>query len=368
MFRLSRFMEALVTGGEVPPRRAPPGPVVIWNVIRRCNLTCRHCYSLSNDTDFKGELSTEEALAVLDERAQVGALDELEQQPHATLFDAGVEEAHHVDVLDHRHRLALLAEAELVLLGLCPLGPGQLERAALALRHEHLEHLGGVAGAEPTKDPVLRDVGQAREHRCSGLDEGAREIFNHPPALPVNGHERRRRSSVRSVRPQALWLTRLALSSSALTVTVTPLALPSSGPALPVSPAALTVNGAVVPVTPSTRPVNVHLVPVTVPGLTVTPQLLPVRPQGRPVNAHLVSLTVPLLPVTVPLVPVSVPALTVTPHHLPGAPQGLSVTPPAGKALFRHETAWFRAVPVTAHRASPPAELGWRAPPRWRPT
>ena len=65
MFRLSRFMEALVTGGEVPPRRAPPGPVVIWNVIRRCNLTCRHCYSLSNDTDFKGELSTEEALAVL---------------------------------------------------------------------------------------------------------------------------------------------------------------------------------------------------------------------------------------------------------------------------------------------------------------
>ena len=67
MFRLSRFMEALVTGGEVPPRRAPPGPVVIWNVIRRCNLTCRHCYSLSNDTDFKGELSTEEALAVLDQ-------------------------------------------------------------------------------------------------------------------------------------------------------------------------------------------------------------------------------------------------------------------------------------------------------------
>ena len=41
--------------------------MVIWNVIRRCNLTCRHCYSLSNDTDFKGELSTEEALAVLDQ-------------------------------------------------------------------------------------------------------------------------------------------------------------------------------------------------------------------------------------------------------------------------------------------------------------
>ncbi len=45
----------------------PPGPVVIWNLIRRCNLLCKHCYSLSADTDFKGELSTEEALAVLED-------------------------------------------------------------------------------------------------------------------------------------------------------------------------------------------------------------------------------------------------------------------------------------------------------------
>ena len=34
------------------------GPVVIWNLIRRCNLTCKHCYATSADKDFPGELNT----------------------------------------------------------------------------------------------------------------------------------------------------------------------------------------------------------------------------------------------------------------------------------------------------------------------
>ena len=42
--------------------RGPPGPVVIWNLIRRCNLTCKHCYSISGDVDFPGELTTAEVL------------------------------------------------------------------------------------------------------------------------------------------------------------------------------------------------------------------------------------------------------------------------------------------------------------------
>jgi MoaA/NifB/PqqE/SkfB family radical SAM enzyme len=40
-------------------RAQSAGPVVIWNLIRRCNLTCKHCYSISTDKDFSGELSTE---------------------------------------------------------------------------------------------------------------------------------------------------------------------------------------------------------------------------------------------------------------------------------------------------------------------
>ena len=43
------------------------GPVVIWNLIRRCNLTCKHCYALSADHDYEGELSREEVFTVMDD-------------------------------------------------------------------------------------------------------------------------------------------------------------------------------------------------------------------------------------------------------------------------------------------------------------
>jgi len=56
-----------------PPRHArPKGPVVIWNLIRRCNLNCRHCYTLSADVDFAGELNTDEVFAVMDDLKRFG--------------------------------------------------------------------------------------------------------------------------------------------------------------------------------------------------------------------------------------------------------------------------------------------------------
>jgi heme d1 biosynthesis radical SAM protein NirJ len=65
MFRLTRFLRELTTPTPVGPRRSPPGPVVIWNLVRRCNLACRHCYSASADKDFSGELGTGEVLSAL---------------------------------------------------------------------------------------------------------------------------------------------------------------------------------------------------------------------------------------------------------------------------------------------------------------
>lgn len=67
MFRVTQFMKELQQPTPVGPRRDPPGPVVIWNLIRRCNLKCKHCYSISADTDFPGELSTAEAYAVMED-------------------------------------------------------------------------------------------------------------------------------------------------------------------------------------------------------------------------------------------------------------------------------------------------------------
>ena len=71
MFRLSQFMREVLEPTPVV-RREPPGPVVIWNLIRRCNLNCIHCYSLSADTDFPGELTTAEVFAVMDDLRAFG--------------------------------------------------------------------------------------------------------------------------------------------------------------------------------------------------------------------------------------------------------------------------------------------------------
>jgi heme d1 biosynthesis radical SAM protein NirJ len=67
MFRLTHYLKEIVAPTPLGPVRAPPGPVVIWNLIRRCNLTCKHCYSISGDVDFLGELSTAEVFGVMDD-------------------------------------------------------------------------------------------------------------------------------------------------------------------------------------------------------------------------------------------------------------------------------------------------------------
>ncbi len=72
MFRISQYMQELVHPTPLGPKRNPPGPVVIWNLIRRCNLACKHCYSISADKDFPGELSTEEVFRVMDDLKAFG--------------------------------------------------------------------------------------------------------------------------------------------------------------------------------------------------------------------------------------------------------------------------------------------------------
>ena len=44
-------------------------PVVVWNITKRCNLNCVHCYSDSANKPYSGELSTGEAKKVLNNLA-----------------------------------------------------------------------------------------------------------------------------------------------------------------------------------------------------------------------------------------------------------------------------------------------------------
>ena len=48
-------------------------PVVVWNCTQRCNLKCVHCYAQSEDRDYAGEMSTEEAKVMIDDLAEFGA-------------------------------------------------------------------------------------------------------------------------------------------------------------------------------------------------------------------------------------------------------------------------------------------------------
>ncbi|MCD4742476.1 MAG: radical SAM protein, partial [Desulfobacteraceae bacterium] len=47
-------------------------PVVVWNMTRRCNLKCVHCYAQSEDKDYNNELSHEESLKMIDDLAEFG--------------------------------------------------------------------------------------------------------------------------------------------------------------------------------------------------------------------------------------------------------------------------------------------------------
>lgn len=48
-------------------------PVVVWNMTRRCNLKCVHCYAQAKDIEFENELSTEEGKALIDDLAKFGS-------------------------------------------------------------------------------------------------------------------------------------------------------------------------------------------------------------------------------------------------------------------------------------------------------
>ena len=48
-------------------------PVVVWNMTRRCNLKCIHCYSNSADIEYPDELTTEEGKKLIDDLSAFGS-------------------------------------------------------------------------------------------------------------------------------------------------------------------------------------------------------------------------------------------------------------------------------------------------------
>jgi MoaA/NifB/PqqE/SkfB family radical SAM enzyme len=48
-------------------------PVVVWNVTRKCNLKCVHCYAQATEETTSDELTTDEGKALIDDLARFGA-------------------------------------------------------------------------------------------------------------------------------------------------------------------------------------------------------------------------------------------------------------------------------------------------------
>ncbi|MDA1349226.1 MAG: radical SAM protein, partial [Chloroflexi bacterium] len=67
-----RYGERTTAPSHIPAPSAHHRPIVVWNVTRRCNLLCTHCYTASTDHAAVGELVTDEALAVIDDLAEFG--------------------------------------------------------------------------------------------------------------------------------------------------------------------------------------------------------------------------------------------------------------------------------------------------------
>ena len=43
-----------------------PSPIVVFNITRRCNLDCLHCYIESEDKQYEGELTLDQIKQVID--------------------------------------------------------------------------------------------------------------------------------------------------------------------------------------------------------------------------------------------------------------------------------------------------------------
>ncbi len=59
-------------GHGAPKTAAERKPIVVWNITRRCNLKCIHCYSDSDAREYPGELTLDQCKDVIDDLADYG--------------------------------------------------------------------------------------------------------------------------------------------------------------------------------------------------------------------------------------------------------------------------------------------------------
>src|SRR5215212_3962311 len=127
------------------------GPVVVWNSTKTCNLECIHCYASAKKAKFPGELTTDEARAMIDDLASFNV---------PALLISGGEPLVRPDILD----LADYATSLGVRVTFSTNGTLITKEKAARLKKIGVTYCGiSVDGAEERHDKMRGKVGAFRE-------------------------------------------------------------------------------------------------------------------------------------------------------------------------------------------------------------
>ncbi|HEY9857391.1 MAG TPA: heme d1 biosynthesis radical SAM protein NirJ [Stenomitos sp.] len=182
MFRVTHYMRELLNPTPLTPKRNPPGPVVIWNLTRRCNLACKHCYAISSNRAFPGELTTDELNTVM---------DDLKAFRVPVLILSGGEPLLHPDLF----ALSKRAKAMGFYVGLSTNGTMITAENVGAIADCHYDYVGiSLDGIEETHDRFRRRQGAFKESlngvrlcRDAGLKVGVRFTLTQDNAQDLPG-------------------------------------------------------------------------------------------------------------------------------------------------------------------------------------
>jgi 12,18-didecarboxysiroheme deacetylase len=157
-------------------------PVVVWNVTRRCNLKCVHCYSGSEDRDYEDEMSFEEGKALIDDLAEFGS--------PVILFSGG-EPLIRRDILDliryaaEKERRAVLSTNGTLITEILATRLKELGLSYVGISLDGLEAVhDSFRGVQGTFARVMRAIGNCK---AAGLKVGLRFTINKRNYQEIDG-------------------------------------------------------------------------------------------------------------------------------------------------------------------------------------
>lgn len=140
-------------------KRKAQGPVVIWNLLRKCNLSCRHCYANSFNKDFEGELNLDACLK---------NVKDLKKAKVPAVILSGGEPLLHPHVFD----IAKAVKAEGFYLALSSNGILITEEVAKKLKEIDFNYVGvSLDGIGPVHDHIRGEIG-AFDNSVEGIKQG----------------------------------------------------------------------------------------------------------------------------------------------------------------------------------------------------